>query len=56
MFRTAVRRFATTAVRSVEAGAPSAHLVEIAKAQRIAHNGFIDGTPLAFALYMIRQA
>lgn len=43
MFRTAVRRFATSAVRSAEAGAPSAHLIEIAKAQRIATGGFIDG-------------
>lgn len=43
MFRTAVRRFATSAVRSAEAAAPSAHLIEIAKAQRIATGGFIDG-------------
>ncbi|GAB7347035.1 hypothetical protein MBLNU459_g3179t1 [Dothideomycetes sp. NU459] len=49
MFRTAVRRFAASAVRSAEAHAPSSHLIEIAKAQRIAAGGFIDAignTPL----------
>lgn len=43
MIRTAVRRFAASAVRSAEAHAPSSHLIEIAKAQRIATGGFIDG-------------
>lgn len=42
MFRTAVRRFATTAVRSAETVAP----MEIARAQRISHNGLVDGMRL----------
>lgn len=47
MFRTAVRRFAATAVRPAETvaqmQAPQLHGVEISKAQRIAQDGFIDG-------------
>jgi len=53
MFRTAVRRFAATALRPAEAAAqmeaPQLHGIEISKAQRIAHDGFIDAigkTPL----------
>lgn len=60
MFRTAVRRFATMAVRSAETvAAPSAHLIEIAKAQRIAKDGFIDGKlpvcPVDRLLYPIQH-
>lgn len=46
MFRTAVRRFGTTALRMAEPAAahePSSHLLDIARAQRIAAGGFIDG-------------
>jgi cysteine synthase A len=47
MFRTAVRRFAATALRPAETltqlEAPQLHGIEISKAQRIAHDGFIDG-------------
>jgi hypothetical protein len=47
MFRTAVRRFAVTALRPAETAAkmeaPQLHGIEISKAQRIAHDGFIDG-------------
>jgi len=53
MFRTAVRRFAATALRPAETltqlEAPQLHGIEISKAQRIAHDGFIDAigkTPL----------
>ena len=48
MFASRVRRFAGTALRCAEAAAQMeashAHGIEIAKAQRIAKNGFIDGT------------
>ena len=47
MFRTAVRRFAATALRQAESvaqmEAPQLHGVEISKVQRIAQDGFIDG-------------
>ena len=47
MFRTAVRRFAATALRPAESiaqmEAPHLHGIEISKAQRIAQDGFIDG-------------
>ncbi|KAL1304134.1 hypothetical protein AAFC00_000562 [Neodothiora populina] len=50
MFRTAVRRFASTALKSAEAFAPpSARLIDIAQAQRISQNGLVDAignTPL----------
>ncbi|KAI4760867.1 cysteine synthase [Aureobasidium sp. EXF-3400] len=53
MFRTAVRRFAATTLRPAETvaqmEAPQLHGIEISKAQRIAHDGFIDAigkTPL----------
>ncbi|KAK4986359.1 Cysteine synthase 1 [Elasticomyces elasticus] len=53
MFRTAVRRFGTTALRAAETvsqmEAPHTHGIEISKAQRIARGGFIDAignTPL----------
>jgi hypothetical protein len=57
MFRTAVRRFAATALRPAETvaqmEAPQLHGIEISKAQRIAHDGFIDGalTLDSFSLY-----
>lgn len=48
MFRTAVRRFAMTAVRSAETAAQMeaghAHSIAISKVQGTAHNGLIDGT------------
>lgn len=47
MFRTAVRRFAATSLRTAETArqmeASNAHGIEISQAQRIATNGFIDG-------------
>ncbi|KAI5211579.1 cysteine synthase [Aureobasidium subglaciale] len=53
MFRTAVRRFAATALRPAETvaqmEAPQLHGIEISKVQRIAQDGFIDAigkTPL----------
>ena len=53
MFRTAIRRFGTSALRSAATmEAPSTHLIEIAKAQRIAQGGFIDGIRNPFLGYL----
>jgi cysteine synthase A len=58
MFRTAVRRFAATALRPAETvaqmEAPQLHGIEISKAQRIAHDGFIDGTYPSAVFYSSR--
>lgn len=54
MFRTGVRRFATSARRYADTlpqdiskiEASHGHLIEISKAQRIANRGFVDGKPI----------
>jgi len=47
MFATAVRRFAGSALRCAETIAQmesgQAHRIAVAQAQKIAHNGFVDG-------------